>query len=519
MEQISNRAAAQKRKQRTPGTVRVVVVMLALCAQLLLVAFLVSLLQQRAVYLYFILEIAGAVMMTVIITKNRNSAYTIAWLIIMMVMPVFGYLLFLLWGTTGLTNRKRTRIQAHIAYGQTFLEPDQTTDAQFLARHPTRQKLRAYLQNEGFPIYQHTQSRYYPLGELQFEQLIADLEQAQKYIFLEYFIVAEGLLWDRIHEILRRKAQQGVEVRVLIDDLGSIERLPDTFVAELQNEGIQAARFNQVHKNIFRMLINNRNHQKITVVDGNIGYTGGTNIADEYVNLTHELGHWKDVAIRLEGAAVWALTVTFLQMWDAETDLQSDYPRYRPTIQVRGRGFYQPFADGPLNNPHNPAEELYRQIIAGAQRYVYITSPYLVIDDAMKDTLCMAAKGGVDVRIVTPKIWDHWYVHMVTKSNYDALLAAGVRIYEYTPGFIHAKIILSDDDNGVISSINMDYRSFFLLFEFGVWICGAPVLADIKADLLNIFAISEEKNLVQWRSRPQYQKFLQHILHIFAPLF
>ncbi|MCX5780326.1 MAG: phospholipase D-like domain-containing protein [Firmicutes bacterium] len=172
-----------------------------------------------------------------------------------------------------------------------------------------------------------------------------------------------------------------------------------------------------------------------------------------------------------------------------------------------------------MNNPHNPAEELYRQIIAGAQRYVYITTPYLIIDDAMKDTLCMAAKGGVDVRIVTPKMWDHWYVHMVTKSNYEALLAAGVRIYEYTPGFIHAKIILSDDDNGVISSINLDYRSFFLLFEFGVWICGAPVLADIKADLLNIFALSEEKDLVEWRNRPRYQKFLQHILRIFAPLF
>ncbi|MCX5780327.1 MAG: phospholipase D-like domain-containing protein [Firmicutes bacterium] len=356
MNPISRLAVGKKRKPRTPGTVRVVVVFLALCAQLLLMAYMVLLLRQT-VYLYFYLQIAGAVVMTVIITRNRNSSYTIAWLIIMMIMPVFGYLLFFLWGTTGLSNHKRTRIKAHIEHGQTFLTPDQPTHAQFLARHPARKKLGTYLQNEGFPIYQHTQSRYFPLGELQFEQLTADLEQAQKYIFLEYFIIAEGQLWDRIHDVLRRKARQGVEVRILIDDMGSIDRLPDTFVPELQSEGIQAARFNQVNQNIFRLLINNRDHQKITVIDGNIGYTGGTNIADEYVNLTHPLGQWKDVAIRLEGAAVWALTVTFLQMWDAETDLQSDYLRYRPTSQVDGRGFYQPFADGPINRTHQQSAQ------------------------------------------------------------------------------------------------------------------------------------------------------------------
>ena len=519
MNYISGSETAKKRNKRTPGTVRFVMVFIALFAQLLMLAYFVDLLRQNTVYLYFLLEIVDASVLTVIIVKNRNSSYAIFWLIIILVLPVFGCLLFLLWGTTGLSHRKSRKIRENIAYSQTFLKQDPLISSEFLHKHPSRQRLGTYLRNEGFPIYKHTQCSYYPLGELQFEKLIEDMEKAQKFIFLEYFIIAEGQLWDRIHDVLRQKAQQGVEVRVLLDDFGSITKLSDTFVRELRSEDIQAVRFNPVHTNIFRLLINYRNHQKITVIDGNIGYTGGTNIADEYVNLTHRLGHWRDTAIRLEGEAVWGLTVTFLQMWDSESSIQSDYQRYMPTIHVDSTGFYQPFADGPVNNPNNPAQEIYIQIISRAQQYVYITTPYLVIDNSMKDILCMAAKGGRDVRIVTPKIWDHWYVHMVTQSNYKDLLAAGVRIYEYTPGFLHSKIILSDDDNGVIGSINMDYRSFFLHFENGVWICGAPVLQDMKTDMIDLFAISEEINLEEWTNRPQSKKIVQNFLRIFAPLF
>jgi len=519
MNHTSGSYPAARRNKRTPGTVRVLMVFLALFAQLLLLAYLVDLLSQNAVYLYFLLEIAGAMVVAFIVTKDRNSSYTIFWLIIMLALPVFGYILFLLWGTTGLTRRRSRKIRENIAHALTFLKQDPHIFSEFLCKHPSRQRLGTYLCNEGFPIYYNTQCTYFPLGELQFEKLIEDMEKAQKFIFLEYFIVADGQLWDRIHDLLRQKVQQGVEVRVLFDDLGSITKISDSLVRELRSEDIQAIRFNPVQMNIFRLLINYRNHQKIAVVDGNIGYTGGPNIADEYVNLTHELGHWKDTAIRLEGAAVWSLTVTFLQMWDSESNVKSDYQRYRPAINVGGTGYYQPFTDSPVNNPNNPAEETYSQIIAGAQQYVYITTPYLIIDNKMKDILCVAAKGGIDVRIVTPKIWDHWYVHMVTQSNYEDLLAAGVRIYEYTPGFLHSKIILSDDDNAVIGSINMDYRSFFLHFENGVWICGAPVLQDMKTDMSNLFAISEEIKLEAWTIRPQYIKIVQVVLRILAPLF
>jgi len=304
-----------------------------------------------------------------------------------------------------------------------------------------------------------------------------------------------------------------------MDEFGSITKISNSFVGDLRAQGIQVMMFNPLHVNLFRMFINYRNHQKITVIDGNIGYTGGTNIADEYVNLEKKLGHWKDTAIRLEGDAVWGLTVAFLQMWDSDHHTHSDYLRYRPTIQVPGPGFFQPFVDGPVNNPANPAQEVFLQMIAQARQYVWLTTPYLVIDNSMREMLCMAAKGGIDVRIVTPRIWDHWYVHMVTRSNYGVLLEAGVRVYEYSPGFIHAKTLLSDDDCAVMGSINMDYRSFFLHFENGVWISAAPVLTDIKEDMLATFAVSEEISLAVWKNQPRRTRFAQNLLRIFAPLF
>lgn len=515
----SNSGKKAKRKKRTPGTVRVVVVFLALIAQVLLLVYLVGLLKQNAIYLYFLLEIAGAAIIMIIVANDRNSSYTVFWLIVMAILPVVGYLLFLFWGTTILTSGETKKIRRNIAFSREFLEQDPQIYDDFLVDHPTRRRLGTYLANHAFPVYQNTQCSYYPVGEQEFEQMIRDLEQARRFIFLEYYIISEGELWDRIHDILVQKAEAGVEVRVMLDDFGSLRNLSDNFNKELRREKIQAVRFNPVHVNIFSLMINYRNHQKIAIIDGNIAYTGGTNIADEYANITRRLGHWKDTAVRLEGDAVWGLTVTFLQMWDAVTNSQSDYYRYKPDIKVDGPGYYQPFADSPVNNPLNPASDTYSQIIANAQQYVYITTPYLVIDNAMKDLLCMAAKGGIDVRIVTPRIWDHWYVHMVTQSNYDDLLSGGVRIYEYTPGFIHSKIIMSDDDNAVIGSINMDFRSFFLQFENGVWICGAPVLQDIKEDMLHIFEISKEINLEEWRQRPRHIKLLQGLLRVFAPLF
>jgi len=405
-----------------------------------------------------------------------------------------------------------------IERGTEFLSKDPGVYAELGAVHPTRKRISGYLGRKAFPLYKNTKCDYYPLGELQFEAMLKDMENAEKFIFLEYFILDNGELWKKFEELMIRKAEQGVEIRLMFDDLGSIVTAPDNLIKRLAGHGIQAKRFNPVHRYVSRLYINFRNHQKIAVVDGNVGYTGGTNLADEYANIYPKHGHWKDTAIRLEGDAVWSLTVAFLQMWESESNNKSDYEVYRPTYSCDGQGFYQPFTDGPVNNPDNPAEVMYRTIINNAKDYVYITTPYLVIDNTMMEALCTVALGGTDVRIITPKIWDHWYVHMVTQSNYGELLAAGVKICEYTPGYIHAKTIISDDDHAVTGSINMDYRSFYLHFENGVWICGAPVLKDIKRDIEETFKVCEEIQLDDWLRRPWYVKCLQTVLRLFAVL-
>lgn len=500
------------------GVLRVSIIAVAVFAQLLLIAAFTILLQQHAVTAYVLLDIVAAIWVLVLVGTNKNSAYTTAWMLIVLLLPVFGYVLYLLWGRSGIHTRKSKKIRRILSESSIWLTQDPRILEEIRQQYPLQKKLSLYLEKEGFPAYKNTACQYFPLGELQFEEMIADMEQAERFIFIEFFIFAQGKLWDRVHQVLARKAAQGVEIRILYDDLGSIFTLPSQFIKKMKAENIQVKRFNPVYRHLARLYINFRNHQKIVVIDGNAGYTGGTNLADEYANLYEKHGHWKDTAIRLTGDAVWSLTVTFLQMWEAESNDKEDYWKYAPTQTAVGQGYYQPFSDGPVNNPHNPAEASYQQMINSAQDYIWISTPYLVIDDLMIDSLCMAAVSGIDVRIVTPKIWDRWYVHIVTRSNYGKLLQAGVKIYEYTPGYIHAKTILSDDVNAVTGSINMDYRSFHLHFENGVWICGAPVLADIKSDMEATFMVSEEISYGEWKKIPLPIKILQNFLRLFMPL-
>jgi len=509
---------AKNAEKKIAGIMRLFVVGLTVVGQIFLLALVVSRLKANALFLYIFLELMGLVTILWLIGNNHNTSYTALWLVIILLLPVFGFLLYLLWGRGATKGRKSKRIQEALIRGSSYYQQDPRVYAELEKLHPWRKRMAGFLLREGFPLYQNTQYCYFPLGELQFEQMLADLEKAERFIFIEYYILATGRLWDRIHDVLRRKASQGVEVRILFDDLGSIITIPQSLIAQLKNEQIQVQPFNPVHRYISRLYINYRNHQKIVVIDGNIGYTGGANLADEYANFYPKYGHWKDTGIRLEGDAVWSLTVTFLQMWETESGVQEDYRNYRPTVKVPSDGFCHPFADGPLNL-HNPAENMYRQVISNAKEYVYITTPYLVVDKSMSDTLCTAAKAGTDVRIITPKVYDQWYVHIVTRSNYGRLLEAGVRIYEYTPGYIHAKTILSDDDQAIIGSINMDYRSFNLQFENGVWLCGASVLKAMKDDILATIAVSEEIDLHSWRRRPWTAKILEKVLRIFAPLF
>jgi len=449
---------------------------------------------------------------------KRNNPYSIKWVIIVLVIPFVGLITYLFFQSLDFFTGRKDVFRKSMAHGASLLTKDPAVYANLGQSFPARKRIAGYLGRKGQPLYNNTNCKYFPLGEHQFDAMLSDMEAAERFIFLEYFIISKGELWDRIQDILIRKVAQGVEVRVLMDDIGSIMTFPNSLFKKLKASGIQIQRFNNVHGFFTGYYFNHRNHQKITVIDGNIGYTGGTNIADEYINAYEKHGHWKDNAVRLEGDAVWSLTVAFLQMWDGDTRTQSNYELYRPTVSMTAPGFFQPFTDQPRDDDYI-SKYVYKSFFYTAKDYIYITTPYLIVDPTMLEALRVAAKGGTDVRIIVPKMWDKWLVHVVTLSNYQTLLEAGVRIYEYTPGFIHCKTIISDDEHAVIGTINMDFRSFYLHYENGVWICDAPVVGEIKRDIEETLAMCEEIELDTWMNRPWHQKCIQSLMRLFAVLF
>lgn len=501
---------------------RLIMVALAIIIQLAVLALLVFRLREQLIFLFVLLEILSLVEVLLLIDDQVAGPYKIAWTVLILLLPVFGWMLYLLWGKAGTNGRKSRRLRDMIHQTQSYIgQPDTPETARQLEQvKPERSRILRYLLSEGFALFQNTHCQYYDLGDALFPDLLDDLRAAKRFIFIEFFIVSHGRLWQEIWSILSEKAKQGVEIRFMYDDMGSLLKLPaELDHVQTTSGNFQIRAFNPVHQHIARFYLNFRNHRKTVVIDGDIAYTGGINLADEYANLIQRFGHWKDSGIRLSGDAVWGLTLPFLQIWTAEsTDEPDDWDRYRPQEVVAGQGFYQPFFDGPMNNPRNPAEEMYSQIIQQATRYVYITTPYLILDDVMISSLCTAARSGIDVRIITPAVGDRRFVHLVTRSNYGPLLRDGVRIFEYSPGFIHAKTILSDDDHAVTGTINMDFRSFHLHFESGVWICNAPVLQDMHRDFMQTFCESREITYGQWQNRSPGLRALQTFFRLFSPL-
>jgi cardiolipin synthase len=327
-------------------------------------------------------------------------------------------------------------------------------------------------------------------------------------------------MWNTILDILVKKVKQGVDVRVIFDDMGCIMVLPYRYDKKLEAMGIKCCVFNTFIP-ILSSKLNNRDHRKIVVIDGNCGFTGGINLADEYINAYEKHGHWKDTAIMIKGPAVWSLTVMFLTMWDYLRGTDEDYVKYRPSGNLKeelaDNGYVQPFTDNPFDD-EQISETVYLNLINKAKRYVYINTPYLIIDNEMMGALTSAAKSGVDVRIVTPHIPDKWYVHVVTRANYDVLVESGVKIYEYTPGFMHAKSFVADDEYGVIGTINLDYRSLYLHFECGIWLYKTNSIAQMKEDYMKTLQVSKEITLEECYDVSLYCKLLRGILRIFAPL-
>jgi cardiolipin synthase len=454
-----------------------------------------------------------------LINRDDIPELKLPWILILLLFPVTGAFVFLLFSSTKASRKQRKRhtkaLEAVAPYG------GQTEAAEALAQQDTAAALQAnYLYSAAYaPCHGNSQVTYYPMGEDLYPPLLEALGQAEKFIFMEYFIIQEGQMWDSIHAILRRKAADGVAVYVMYDDVGCMATLSDKYYKTLRDEGIHA-----IPSNLFRPILsqiyNNRDHRKITVVDGLVGFTGGINLADRYINAEQVYGRWKDTAVRIQGPAVRNLTAMFLTAWNTQCDETIDCAPYL-TIQpppCSCGSYVIPYGDGPRPLYRDyVGQNVYLNIISAAQKYVYITTPYLICDQQMLSALRAAAKKGVDVRLITPHIPDKKAVFLMTRSNYLPLVQAGVRIYEYTPGFIHAKNMVSDDKFAVCGSINLDYRSLVHNFECGAWIYDAHCARAMRDDFMDTAAVSQEMDEAG-ATLPVWQRILAELMKVFSTL-
>lgn len=454
-----------------------------------------------------------------IISKKDKGAYKLTWVFLILMFPVFGGALYLLFSLQTSTRRFKKMQDKQAQFRPAYHLPGNCYDqaAEKLSQHLPQ--IRYLQQCAGFPIYDKTQVDYYSPGEAFFEALIPELEKAERYIFLEFFIIEEGKMWGTILDVLERKAKQGVRVRLLYDDIGCFFTLPKNYAQRLRRMGIECEVFNRFRP-LVSVLQNNRDHRKIISIDGKVAFTGGINLADEYINAYEKHGHWKDSGVCVRGKAAWSLTVMFLDMWSLCTNGTEDVGAYYPwkdeSCLINTDGFVQPYADSPMDH-ENVGEHVYLQIINSAKDYIYITTPYLIVDDSMISALTLAAKSGVDVRIITPRIWDKRMVHMTTRSYYRDLTKAGVKIYEYTKGFVHAKTFVSDEHIATVGTTNLDFRSLYLHFECGVLMFGSSAVKEVKADFLKTLENCQQITEKDCRANA-FMRLMQDILRLYAPL-
>ncbi len=497
---------------------RRVAVISSLLLQILLMVFMLYSSSQTYQWMYYLLYVISAAAVLHIISTGERATYKLLWSITIFMFPLFGGLLYLMVRVQGLTMAFRRRLQAAESKARAYYVQDEKTEAALLTEKPAYCGSYRFLKETcGFCAYPNTGATYLSPGEKSLEKLLEALEKAERFIFLEYFIIQEGRFWNSILDVLRRKAKAGVDVRVIYDDMGCFFLLPLDYQKYLENMGIRCVVFNKFRP-VLSTLQNHRDHRKIAVIDGKWAFTGGVNLADEYINEKVKHGHWKDAAICISGSAVNSFTIMFLTMWQALTAETDDMERYLayPEETSSKDGFIIPYCDSPIDNEY-VGERVYMNMINGAKKYLFIKTPYLILDDTMVSALILSAKNGVDVRILTPGVPDKWYVHMTTRSYYKELLLGGVQIYEYTPGFIHSKVMAADDEVATIGTVNMDFRSLYLHFECGAWLCGSQMVAEIREDFLKTLQNSKKMTLGDCKLGI-FKRLVQIVLRLLSPL-
>lgn len=491
---------------------------LTVIAQIATTLLLTHFLREKANYFYAILEFIGAIVAIRVYQRSGSPSYKLVWMCLLLALPVSGMILFCLWGGTHQAKSLSLRPVPPIPQRESWKMASEANLTRLRRQSTTWGRLAAYLQEKGFLLYRNTDAKYFGDGAEFFDDLIDHILEAETYIFLEYYILAEGQLWNRIFAALRDRIAAGVEVHVIFDDFGNLTRLSDATLQAMQNAGIEVEVFNPVHRYVNRIYFNYRDHRKIAVIDGQFAYTGGLNIGDEYTNLVERFGHWKDSGVRIEGEGAWGFAVQFMQMWKM---IGRTFPNeddfYRPRHEgPETAGFCQPFTDGPLNNPENPIEVTYLQLINSAKHMLYITTPYYAVEESMQQSLCIAAEAGVDVRLLVPAVPDKKYAYMVAETYWGDLLSHGVKIYRYTPGFLHAKSVLVDREVALVGSTNMDYRTFQLHYECGVLLYNMPAVEELLEDMDHIMEQSSLYTMEDWKKRSWLRRTAASLLRLGA---
>ena len=456
-----------------------------------------------------------------IINDETNTSFKLAWIIPVLTLPVFGTLMYIFVKLELGTKMMNKRLLHIIDETRPLLKQDDDALNVLKAESTAEFNFAEYMDKLAhFPVYNNACLKYFPLGDDKYKAMLEEIAKAEKFVFLEYFIIDNGFMWDSVFELLKKKAADGVEIRCMYDGTCTIALLPYSFPKKLCEYGIKCKVFSPI-KPVLSSVQNHRDHRKILVIDGHTAFTGGVNIADEYINKRTIYGHWKDTAVMVKGEAVKSFTLMFLQNWNITEKKEDDYKNYIsdsfPSISDVSAGFAIPYSDSPLDN-ENVGQNVYLSILYRAEKYVHIMTPYLILDDEMITALTFAAKRGVETVILMPHIPDKQYAYLLARTYYEELISAGVKIYEYTPGFVHAKVFVSDDERAVVGSINLDYRSLFLHFECAVYMYGNPAVNDIAADYKATLAKSRLMTVDDCRKLALPKRIAGRVMRLFAPL-
>ena len=494
-------------------------VILLLLLQIALLVGVFIFFQEYLPYYYVVDAVFTIVMLLYLINSSHDPSAKLTWLIVIMLLPVFGSLLFL-YTHSNLGHRVLKERYAEVSReSNDMIKQDEKTLENFNRDAPEAAGLARYMKRAGcHPVFDKTAVKYFPLGEDKFEELLKQLRSAEKYIFLEYFIVDEGVMWGQVLEILARKAAEVVEVRMMYDGTCEFSLLPHDYPQRLAELGIKCKSFAPLMPFVSTHY-NYRDHRKILVVDGRVAFTGGVNLADEYINKKERFGHWKDTAVMVEGEAAKSFALMFMQMWNV-SEKEPDYGNYletEPHVMKDAPGYVIPYGDCPVDN-ERVGEWVYLDLLNRARDYIYIMTPYLILDGEMETAIKFAAERGVDVRLILPGIPDKKMPYALAKGHYKSLLDSGVKIYEYTPGFVHAKVFVTDDREAVVGTINLDYRSLYHHFECAAYMYGTSCIPDIKRDVLETEAKCRSVSYESIKNEKFGYKLTGILLKAIAPL-